>query len=141
MIGATAVHKAATALAHACHERSDPSEIESIWGGLENELRELMVALKPVVRPKEEEPAPSRRLPAAPPVDPAQLRKAVNLIVPLLAERDPGAKDCLRDNRKTFRSAFMLEAYVDFEQLVKDGNSEGALEQLKKAARKHGISL
>jgi hypothetical protein len=80
-------------------------------------------------------------LPAAPPVDPAQLRKAVNLIVPLLAERDPGAKDCLRDNRKTFRSAFMPEAYVDFEQLVKDGNSEGALEQLKKAARKHGISL
>jgi HPt (histidine-containing phosphotransfer) domain-containing protein len=140
-IGATAVHKAATALAHACHERSDPSEIESIWGGLEKELRELMVALKPVVRPREEEPAPSRRLPAAPPVDPAQLRKAVNLIGPLLAERDPGAKDCLRDNRKAFRSAFTPEAYVEFEQLVKDGDSDGAFEQLKKAARKHGISL
>jgi sensor domain CHASE-containing protein len=141
MIGATAVHKATTALAHACHERSDPSEIESIWGGLEKELRELTVALKPVVRPKEEEPAPSRRLPAAPPVDPGQLRKAVNMIVPLLTERDPGAKDCLRDNRKAFRSAFIPEAYVEFEQLVKDGDSDGAFEQLKKAARKHGISL
>lgn len=140
-IGATAVHEAATALAYACQEQSDPSEIESIWGGLEKELRELMVAFKAVVRPKEEEPAPSRRLPAAPPIEPAQLRKAVNLIVPLLTERDPGAKDCLRDNRKAFRSAFTPEAYVEFEQLVKDGNSEGALEQLKKAARKHGISL
>jgi sensor domain CHASE-containing protein len=70
-IGATAVHKAATALVCACQERPDPSEIESIWGGLEKELRELMVGLKPVVRPKEEEPATSRRLPAAPPVDPA----------------------------------------------------------------------
>ena len=59
----------------------------------------------------------------------------------LLAERDPGAKDCLRDNRKTFRSAFTPEAYEVFEQLLKQGDSDGALEQLKKAARKHGLSL
>jgi hypothetical protein len=79
-------------------------------------------------------------LPPSLPVDPAQLRKAVNLILPLLAERDPGAKECVRDNRKTFRSAFTPEAYVEFEQLVKNGNFEAALEQLKKAARKHGIN-
>jgi HPt (histidine-containing phosphotransfer) domain-containing protein len=140
-IGATAVHKAATALARACHERSDPSEIESVWSELEKELRELVATLKPVVQPQEDEPALSRRLPAAPPVDPAQLRKAVSQILPLLAERDPGAKDCLRDNRKTFRSAFTPETYVEFEQLVKNGDFDAALEQLKKAARKHGISL
>jgi len=93
------------------------------------------------VQPKEDKPAPSRRLPAAPPVDPAQLRKAVNLIVPLLAEQDPGAEHCLRDNRKAFRSTFTPEAYVEFEHLVKNGDSDGALEQLKKAARKHGILL
>ena len=62
-------------------------------------------------------------------------------ILPLLAERDPGAKDCLRDNRKTFRSAFTSETYVEFEQLVKKGDFDAALEQLKKSARKHGISL
>ena len=140
-IGATAVHKAAVVLARACHERSDPSEIESLWGGLEKVLRDLVVALKAVVQPKEDKPAPSRRLPAAPPVDPAQLRKAVNQIVPLLADQDPGAKDCLRDNRTTFRSAFTPEAYVEFEQLVKSGDLNAALQQLKKAARKHEISL
>jgi sensor domain CHASE-containing protein len=83
---------------------------------------------------------PSRRLPAAPPVDPAQLRTAVSQILPLLTERDPGAKDCLRDNRRTFRSAFTPEAYVEFEQLIKNADFDAALEQLKKAARKHGIS-
>jgi len=83
---------------------------------------------------------PSRRLPHAPPVDPVHLRKAVSQILPLLAERDPGAKDCLRDNRKTFHSAFTPEAYVEFEQLIKKGDFDAALEQLRKAARKHGIS-
>ena len=83
---------------------------------------------------------PSHRLPHAPRVDPDQLRKAVNQIFPLLAERDPGAKDCVRDNRKTFRSAFSPEAYVEFDQLIKKGDFDAALEQLRKAARKHGIS-
>jgi len=102
---------------------------------------EGLPALGPVVQPKEHKPAPSRRLPAAPPVDPAQLRKAVNQIVPLLAEKDPGARECLRDNRTTFRSAFTPEAYAEFEQLVKSGDPDAALEHLKKAARKHAISF
>jgi sensor domain CHASE-containing protein len=84
-------------------------------------------------------PEPSRRPPPAPRVDLAQLRTAVSQILPLLAERDPGAKDCLSDNRRTFRSVFTPEAYVEFEQLVKDGDFDAALEQLKKVARKHGI--
>jgi hypothetical protein len=108
---------------------------------LEKELRALVVTFKPVVHPKEDKPTPSRRLPSAPPVDPAQLRKAVNQILPLLAERDPGAKDCLKDNRTTFRSTFTPEAYVEFEQLVRNSSFEPALEQLRKAVRKHGITL
>ena len=104
-------------------------------------MRELVATFKPVALPKEDKPAPSRRLPPAPPVDPTQLRKAVNLILPLLAERDPGAKDCLKDNRTTFRSTFTPEAYVEFEQLVKSGEFDPALEQLRKAVKKHGISL
>ncbi len=140
-IGATAVHKAITALAHACHEGSDPSEIELLWAELDKELRELRAGVKLIAPAREEKPPASRRLPAAPPVDPAQLRKAVNQIVPLLADGDPGAKDCLRDNRTTFRSTFTPESYAEFEQLVKGGEFEPALEQLKKAARKHGIAL
>jgi hypothetical protein len=140
-IGASAVENAATALARACNEESDPSEIESVWDVLEKEMRDLVVTIRPVVLPKEDKPAPSRRLPPAPPVDPTQLRKAVNQILPLLAERDPGAKDCLKDNRTTFRSTFTPEAYVEFEQLVKSGGFDPALEQLRKAVRKHGIAL
>jgi hypothetical protein len=89
----------------------------------------------------EEKPAPlpARRLPDAPPVNPAELRTAVNQILPLLVDGDPGAKDCLKDNRSTFRSAFVPEAFVEFEQLVKDQKFGTALEQLRKAAKKHGI--
>ena len=140
-IGATHVQRATTALAHACRGGADPSEIESLWVELEKVLRELLAGLKPVVQAKEDKSTPARRLPAAPPVDLPQLRKAVNQIVPLLTDQDPGAKDCLKDNRSTFRSAFTPEGYVEFEQLVKSGNSDTALEQLKKAVRKQGIAL
>jgi hypothetical protein len=104
-------------------------------------MRDLVADLKPVLKPKEGKPAPARRLPAPPPVNPAQLRKAVNEILPLLADQDPGAKDCLKANRATFRSAFASEAYEEFEQFVKRSDFGTALEQLKKAAKKHGISL
>jgi len=87
--------------------------------------------------PKEQKQA--RRLPAPPPVDHGQLRKAVNLILPLFTGQDPGARDCLKDNRATFRSVFPSEGYVEFEQSVKSGDFTAALEQLKKAAKKHGI--
>ena len=140
-IGATHVHKTTTTLSDACREGADPSDIESLWAELEKVLRELLVGLKPVVQAKEDKPAPARRLPAPPPVDLPQLRKAVNLIVPLLTDRDPGAKDCLEDNRSTFRSTFTPEGYVEFEQLVKSSDFEVALEQMKKAVRKQGISL
>jgi sensor domain CHASE-containing protein len=102
---------------------------------------ELLVGPNTVAQAQEDKPAPARRLPAAPPVDLPQLRKAVNQIVPLLADQDPGAKDCLKDNRSTFRSVFTPEGYVEFEQLVKSSRFDNALEQLKKAARKHGIAL
>jgi hypothetical protein len=91
--------------------------------------------------PAEAPAAPARRLPPAPPVNPAELRKAVNVILPLLIDQDPGAKDCLKDNRSTFRSAFTPEAYVEFEQLLKTGDFAAALDQLKKAARKHDIPV
>ena len=80
-------------------------------------------------------------MPARPPLDLAQLRKAVNLILPLFTGRDPGARDCLKDNRATFRSAFAPETYVEFEQAVKGADFDAALEHLKKAGKRHGISL
>jgi sensor domain CHASE-containing protein len=121
--------------------QASPQEISKRSGSkphptLEPETAGAGVQLDSGTTPRE----PFHRLPPAPLVDPAQLRKAVSLILPLLAERDPGAKDCLRDNRKTFRSAFTPETYLEFEQLVKNGDFDAALEQLKKAARKHDIS-
>lgn len=138
-LGAPGVDAAATALARAVHEQSDPGEIESLWAELEKVLVALLFALKPVLLPKEDKPAPLRRLPPSPPVNLAQLRKAVSLILPLLADGDPGAKDCLKDNRATFRSAFSPEAYLEFEQLIKSRDFPAALELLKKAARKLGL--
>ncbi len=83
---------------------------------------------------------PARPLPARPPLDLAQLRKAVNLILPLFTGRDPGARDCLKDNRTTFRSAFVPEAFVEFEESVKSGDFDAALEQMRKAVKKYGIA-
>jgi sensor domain CHASE-containing protein len=74
------------------------------------------------------------------PVNPAQLRKAVNQILPLLAGQDPGAGDCLKDNRALFQSAFTSEAYAEFEQSIKKRDFDSAQEQLKRAVKKHGIS-
>ncbi|SPE50794.1 exported hypothetical protein [Verrucomicrobia bacterium] len=107
----------------------------------ERAVRDLVADLKPVLKPEEGKPAPARRLPTPPPVNPAQLRKAVNEILPLLADQDPGAKDCLKANRATLRSAFPSKAYEEFEQLVKRGEFAVALDQLKKATKKHGVSL
>ena len=140
-IGATAAQSAAAALARATQEQADPGEIESRWEELVKVVRDLVADLKHVLMPKEGKPAPARRPPALPPVNPAQLRKAMNEIFPLLADQDPGAKDCLKANRATFRSAFSSEAYEEFEQFVKRGDFVAALEHLKKAAKKHRISL
>ena len=63
----------------------------------------------------------------------------MNLILPLFTGRDPGARDCLKDNRTTFRSAFAPEVYMEFEDTVKRGDFDAALEHLKKAAKKLGI--
>jgi hypothetical protein len=102
---------------------------------------EPTASLTPVQRAKEDKPPLPRRLLTAPAINPVQLRKAMNQLLLLLAERDPGAKDCLRDNRTTFRSAFVPEVYAEFERLVKSLEFDTALEQLKKAARKHDISV
>jgi sensor domain CHASE-containing protein/HPt (histidine-containing phosphotransfer) domain-containing protein len=140
-IGASAVQSAAAALARTVHEPPDPVETESRWEELEKVVRDLVADLKPALKPKEGKPVPTRRMPAPPPVNPAQLRKAANEILPLLVDQDPGAKDCLKANRATFRSAFTVEAYEEFEQCIKRSDFGTALEQLKKAAKKQGISL
>jgi hypothetical protein len=140
-IGATTAQSAPAALARTTHEQADPGEIESRWEELAKVVRDLVADLKHVLMPKKGKPAPARRPPALPPVNPAQLRKAMNEIFPLLADQDPGAEDCLIANRATFRFTFSSEAYEEFEQFVKRGDFVAALEHLKKAAKKHGISL
>lgn len=146
--GQTPAHPAPNARAIASAEDSRlpalelaPTSAASAPQELDKGVRDLVADLKPVLKPKEGKPAPARRMPAPPPVNPAQLRKAANEIVPLLADQDPGAKDCLKANRATFRSAFTVEAYEEFEQCVKTSDFGTALEQLKKAAKRHGISL
>lgn len=93
------------------------------------------------------EPSPSEKVRPAqhtrpgPPVNVGELRKALHQILPLLADGDPGAKDCLKDNQATFRSAFASDGYDEFDQLVKRGSYSAALELLRKAARKRGVSI
>jgi hypothetical protein len=74
-------------------------------------------------------------------VDPAQLRRAINEILPLLTDRDPGAKDCFKANRSLFRSAVGEAGFEEFEQVMREGAFETALERLTKVARRHGIHI
>lgn len=138
--GATAVHRAADELARAICEQADPDILEALWAEVQQTLRNLEAepASAPVPQPKP--PPPTRSLPPPPPLDPAALREAVALMLPLLTDHDPGARDCLKANRTTFRSAFAPEAFVAFEHSVKHRNYEAALEALKKAARRHGVA-
>jgi sensor domain CHASE-containing protein len=76
-----------------------------------------------------------------PPAQLAEFRTVLHQIVPLISDQDPGAKDCFKDNRTLFRSAFAPETYAEFEQSIKGGRYSEALECLRKAARKFGISV
>ncbi len=139
--GATEVHTAADALCRAIHDQADPGATEFLWSDLQKAMQSLVGEAKPAPKARAEKPKPSRSLPPPPPLDVAELRAAVGMIVPLLMDHDPGARDCLKDNRDTFRSTFSPEAYVEFEQSVKDDAFPAALEQLRKATRRHGISV
>jgi hypothetical protein len=70
-----------------------------------------------------------------------EFRKTVNQIVPLLVDNDPGAKDCLKENRTTFRSGFAPENYPAFEAAINKGEFNAALVLLKHAAKRHGLSI
>ena len=107
---------------------------------MQKAVNDVAADVKPAAKPKAEKPKPAKPLPPPPPLDVAELRAAVGMIVPLLIDSDPGAKDCLKDNRDTFRSTFSPEGYVDFEQAVEEDTYPAALELLRKAVRKHGIS-
>ncbi len=139
--GANDVHEAAVALSRAIHDQADPAATEFLWADLQKAVHDLAGDVKPAPKAKSEKPKPARSLPPPPPVDPTELRTAVGMIVPLLMDQDPGAKDCLKDNRDTFRSTFTSEGYVEFEDALKGDDYPGALEQLRKAIRKHGITV
>ncbi|HWQ93227.1 MAG TPA: hypothetical protein VN673_16250, partial [Clostridia bacterium] len=140
-IGAVAVQTSAEALVHAIQAQPDPAELESLWADMNQNLRVLVAELKPASKPREPKSAPARRIPAATPVNPAELRKALGIIVPLLTDGDPGAKDCFKDNRSIFRSVFSADGYVEFEQALKTGEFATALDHLKKAAKRHGVPV
>ena len=61
-LGATSVRGAAAALGRAIHQQADPGEIEALWTGLAEALSRLLADLRPVLKPKEDKPAPARRL-------------------------------------------------------------------------------
>ena len=140
-IGATLVQSAVADLARVIDDAGDPGEIELVWAELEQAMKALVADLEFELSPKEAKPAPARALPAPPPLHPGQLRRAINQILPLFTGQDPGAQDCLKANRATFRSAFTAEAFAEFEHCVKSGDYSAALEHLKKAGKKHGVSV
>ena len=91
----------------------------------------------PPAKPPEEKPKSGRvgglDLPA--------FKKAGGLLAMLLAEGDPGARECLADNRKTVRAGFLPEVFEDFEKQVKGNDYPVALELLKKTGRRHNLHL
>jgi sensor domain CHASE-containing protein len=87
----------------------------------------------PPARPKEHRPPTAAEV--------GEFRKLVHQILPLLADHDPGAKDCLRENRQTFRAVLSSDALGDFEQAVRGDGFDAALDQLRKAAKKYGITV
>jgi hypothetical protein len=87
------------------------------------------------------EKAPASRRGANANLDISELRSAVNQIWPLLADKDPGAKDCFKDNKSSFRPAFSEDAFDDFERQIKGGAFQEALMQLSKAVRRYGIHI
>lgn len=119
-------------------------EAEDLSSDLAGESGELALPPDPTEVPERtdsDQPRSVHHPRSAPPVNPAEFRKAMHQILPLLTDGDPGAKDCLKDNRATFRSAFASEAYEDFEQKVRAGDFSSALELLKKTARKRGVPI
>ncbi len=139
-IGAVVLRAAAGNLDQAMHGESDPAEVEFMWLEMEKTLKELLTGLQPLLEePKETSTRALRPAPPKPKLDPSQLRKAVNQILPLLTDQDPGAKDCFRDNRSVFRPVFAPEAFTEFEQAVKRNDFAHGLDLLKKAAKRHGI--
>jgi hypothetical protein len=136
-LGGATIHDASAVLIKAVQAQSDPGEIEFLWVDLEKAVNELV---SEATEAREKTPA-ARPLPAQPTVTPPLLRKAIGLMLPLLTDQDPGAKDCLKDNRTTFRSAFSPEVFVEFEQQIKSKDYTTALEQLRKAAKKYKIPI
>ena len=147
-LGATAVQSAAAGVEKAIRTQTDPAEIESLWGELDQALSGLMAELKPALRPATSAPAkPVLASPAAvreeppAPLNLPAFRKAAGQMLPLLSDHDPGAADCLEAERDTLRPAFSPEAFAEFEKHVTGYAFAEALELLKKAAKKHGVSL
>ena len=105
----------------------------------QNEALELPVIEGLAAAEDESNPPAAARPPG--PVNIPRLRKAVNEILPLLVDQDPGSKDCFKANRAVFRSAFSTEAFPEFERLVRESDLSAALEQLRKAVKRHGISV
>ena len=139
-IGAVAANGAAATLERAIHDHYEPGDIEAIWAEMEGVLGALIMDLKAALNLREEKPSGGRAMQGAA-VDLPTLRKAVAIIVPLLVDGDPGAKDCWKDNKATFRSAFPHDGHVEFERCIKSGEFHAAMDALKKALKKHGVSI
>jgi HPt (histidine-containing phosphotransfer) domain-containing protein len=138
-LGATGVAEATASLERVIRDVGDPAEIEVRWGEAERALADLVRDLKPRVKSRGERAATRDEPP--PEFNLADWRRVANQMLPLLADADPGAADCLAANRDVFRSAFAAESFAQFEQQVRESEFSSALELLKKTARKRNVSL
>lgn len=134
-IGAAKVTANAEALERAIAKPADPTEIEWLWADLDQALGPLLRDLKRSLKPVEaqsdaEPPAVATR---------GEMRKALHEILPLLAESDPGAAECMEANHEVMRALFTAEAFPRFKELVKSSGFAEALDLLRKAAKKHGL--
>jgi PAS domain S-box-containing protein len=138
-IGAVELARATGDLERAMREATDPARIETCWAAAERLLGELVLELKPRLKSRSERAA-ARDEPEVE-FNPGEWRRVAGQMLPLLADADPGAADCLAANRDVLRSAFTNEAFAEFAARVTGSQFAEALEQLRKAAKRRGVNL
>jgi len=128
-IGAKGMQAVAGDLEKAIRSGMAPAQIESLRETFARELAHLAGALAAVVGKGEAE---SVAPPA--PVDPAQIKPAVDRMSQLLGDSDAAAIEFLQKEEYIFRSLFNPDEYRRFSKLVSSYAFDEALEALGTAA-------
>jgi len=134
-IGAGPVQAAAAELEKAIRDERDTPTLDALREKLSGELARLKSAVVSFLGPEEEE----QPLAPAAPVEPAQIKAAVEKLQALLSDSDAAAIDALESEGAALRSLFDPEGFRRFGKLVTSYSFDDALEALRGAVRDKGV--